>query len=124
MISAVVGWLGNLLGGPFAKAALDAYRAKLAAGNTSERITADLAARELIVEKRECELVTQILIGEQGRWYTLFAKPTFCFRICHICVESRGLGQGSRSRCDGGASRRDGSVGDDRADCLFWRPVN
>ena len=95
MISVVVGWLGNLLGGPFAKAALDAYRAKLAAGNTSERITADLAARELIVEKRERELATQILIGEQGRWYTLFAKPTFCFRICHICVESRGLGQGS-----------------------------
>jgi hypothetical protein len=121
MISVVVGWLGNLLGGPFAKAALDAYRAKLAAGNTSERITADLAARELIVEKRERELATQILIGEQGRWYTLFAKPTFCFRICHICVESRGLGQGSRSRsrCDGGASRRDGSVGDDLLTAYF-----
>ena len=124
MISVVVGWLGNLLDGPFAKVALDAYRAKLAAGNTSERITADLTARELIVEKRERELATQILIGEQGRWYTLFATPTFCFRICHICVESRGMGQDSRSRCDGGACRRDGSVGDDRADCLFWRPVN
>jgi hypothetical protein len=77
MISVVLGWLGNLLGGPFAKAALDAYRAKLAAGNTSERITADLAARELVVEQRERELATQVLIAEQGRWYTALPRPLF-----------------------------------------------
>jgi hypothetical protein len=77
MISVVVGWLGNLPGGPFAKAALDAYRAKLAAGNTSERITADLAARELIVEKCERELATQILIGEQGHWYYALCQAHF-----------------------------------------------
>ena len=41
MFATILGWLGNLLGGPFAKAAVDAYRAKLAAGNTSERIAAD-----------------------------------------------------------------------------------
>jgi hypothetical protein len=58
MIAVVLGWLGNLLGGPFAKAALDAYRAKLAAGNRSERITANLATRELVVEQRERELAT------------------------------------------------------------------
>jgi|GEM_PF-3491933 len=31
MSSAFLVWLGNLLGGPFARAAVDAYRAKLAA---------------------------------------------------------------------------------------------
>ena len=67
MIAVVLGWLGNLLGGPFAKAALDAYRARLAAGNTSERITADLATRELAVEQRERELATQLVTSEQGR---------------------------------------------------------
>ena len=47
MAGAILGWLGNLLGGPFAKAAVDAYRAKLSAENTSEKIAADLATREL-----------------------------------------------------------------------------
>ncbi|MEJ2435538.1 MAG: hypothetical protein P8Y53_21195 [Pseudolabrys sp.] len=53
MVATVLAWLGNLLGGPFAKAAVDAYRAKLASDNTSEKIAADLAARELAVEQRE-----------------------------------------------------------------------
>ena len=79
MISIVLGWLGNVLGGPFAKAALDAYRAKLAAGNTSERITAELASRELEVEQRERELATQLVISEQGRWYTALPRPLFTF---------------------------------------------
>lgn len=48
MVSAVLSWLGSLLGGPFAKAAVDAYRAKLAAENTSEKIAADLAAPRTI----------------------------------------------------------------------------
>ncbi len=42
MLPAFLVWLGNLLGGPFARAAVDAYRAKLAAENTSEKIAADL----------------------------------------------------------------------------------
>jgi len=46
MFATVLGFLGNLLGGPFAKAAVDAYRAKLTADNTSDKIAADLAARE------------------------------------------------------------------------------
>lgn len=75
MFATVLGWLGNLNGGPFAKAAVDAYRAKLSAENTSEKIAADLAARELGVEQRERELATQALIAEQGRWYTALPRP-------------------------------------------------
>ncbi len=77
MFATILGWLGNLIGGPFAKAALDAYRAKLSAGNTSEKIAADLAARELDVEARERELATQLLIAEQGRWYAALPRPLF-----------------------------------------------
>jgi hypothetical protein len=39
----------SLLGGPIVSAAIKAYQAKLAAGNTSEKIAAELAARELDV---------------------------------------------------------------------------
>jgi hypothetical protein len=79
MFATVLGWLGNLLGGPFAKAAVDAYRAKLSAENTSEKIAADLAARELGVEQRERELATQVLIAEQGHWFTALPRPLFAF---------------------------------------------
>lgn len=79
MLAAILGWLGNLLGGPFAKAAVDAYRARLSAENTSEKIAAELAARELSVEQRERELSTQVLLAEQGRWYTALPRPLFAF---------------------------------------------
>lgn len=79
MFATVLGWLGRLLGGPFAQAALDAYRAKLSAENTSEKIAADLAARELGLMQRERELATALLISEQGRWYTALPRPLFTF---------------------------------------------
>jgi uncharacterized membrane protein len=79
MLATLLGWLGNVLGGPFAKAAVDAYRAKLTAENTSETIAADLAARELSVEQRERELATQAVLAEQGRWYTALPRPLFAF---------------------------------------------
>jgi hypothetical protein len=79
MLSTLLGFLGNLLGGPFAKAALDAYRAKLSAENASEKIVADLAARELAVEQRERELASQSVIAEQRRWYTALPRPLFAF---------------------------------------------
>jgi len=79
MFATILSLLGNLLGGPFAKAALDAYRAKLSAENMSEKIAADLAARELAVEQRERELASQLATAEQGRWYTALPRPLFAF---------------------------------------------
>lgn len=99
MFAMVLSWLGNLLGGPFAKAAVDAYRAKLSAENTSEKIAADLAARELAVESREAELATQIVIAEQGRWYTALPRPLFAFAfiiyVWKVVVWDKVLGLGS-----------------------------
>ena len=98
MLATVLGWLGNLLGGPFAKAAVDAYRAKLSAENTSEKIAADLAARELDVEQRERELATQVVIAEQGRWYTALPRPLFAFAfiiyVWKVVVWDKVLGPG------------------------------
>jgi len=99
MFSLVLTWLGNLLGGPFAKAAVDAYRAKLAAENTSEKTAADLAARELAVEQRERELSTQLVIAEQGRWYTALPRPLFAsafiIYVWKVVVWDMVLGLGS-----------------------------
>ena len=79
MLATILAWLGNLIGGPFAQAAVKAYQAKLTADNAAEKITADLAARELAVEAREQELATQTVIAEQGRWYTALPRPLFAF---------------------------------------------
>jgi hypothetical protein len=63
------GWLASFLSGPIIKGVLDGYKAKLAAGNTTERIAADLAGRELAVQQREVEASTQLRIAQIGRWY-------------------------------------------------------
>jgi hypothetical protein len=105
MFATVLGWLGNLLGGPFAKAAVDAYRAKLSADNTSETIAADLAARELSVEQRERELATQVVLAEQGRWYTALPRPLFAFAFViyawKVVVFDKVLGLGTTDPLSG-----------------------
>ena len=99
MFAIVLSWLGNLLGGPFAAAAVKAYQAKLTSENTSEKIAADLAARELSVEQREAELATQTVIAEQGRWYTALPRPLFAAAFIiytwKVVVWDRVLGLGT-----------------------------
>lgn len=74
---AILTWLGSFLSGPLLKGALDAYRAKLSNDNDSDKRTADLLARELAVEQREAEVNGQIVVAEQGRWYTAIVRPLF-----------------------------------------------
>jgi hypothetical protein len=99
ILTTVLAWLGNLLGGPFAKAAVDAYKAKLSSENTHEKIAADLASRELAVEQREDELRTQLLISEEGHWYTALPRPLFAycvvFYFAKVIVWDTVLGLGS-----------------------------
>lgn len=74
-MGAIFTWLASFITGPLLGKALDAYKAKLASGNTTERIAADLAAKELAVEQRERELASQVLIAEQGNWFTRSVRP-------------------------------------------------
>ncbi|HZP70623.1 MAG TPA: hypothetical protein VFB29_11830 [Pseudolabrys sp.] len=105
MLAALLGFLGNLLGGPFARAAVDAYRAKLSSENTSEKICAELAARELAVEQRERELASQILRAEQGRWYTALPRPLFALAfiiyVWKVVVWDKVLGLGATDPLSG-----------------------
>jgi hypothetical protein len=98
MFATVLAWLGNLIGGPFAKAAVAAYKAKLSSENTSEKIAADLAARELSVEQREKEIDAQVVIAEQGKWYTALPRPLFAFAfviyVWKVVVWDKVLGLG------------------------------
>lgn len=62
-------WLASFLGGPVISGLIKAYQAKLTAGNTSERIAADLAGRELAVQQTEIQAQAQLRIAEVGKWY-------------------------------------------------------
>lgn len=62
-------WLASFLGGPIINGLISAYKAKLSAGNTADRIAADLAARELAVQQVEIQAQAQLRIAEIGKWY-------------------------------------------------------
>ena len=59
----------SFLGGPVVKGLIDGYKAKLAAGNTSERIAADSAAGEMAVQTAEIKAQNEYRIAEIGHWY-------------------------------------------------------
>jgi hypothetical protein len=59
----------GFLGGPVIKGLIDAYQAKLKAGNISERIAADTAAHEIAAQVQETNAIMQYRIAEIGHWY-------------------------------------------------------
>jgi len=71
----MLAWLGSLITGPLIKAGLDAYGKKLDAGNTADRIAADIAMRELAVQEREREVAASVVVAEQGNWFTRSIRP-------------------------------------------------
>lgn len=68
-MTAILSWLASLLTCPLLSRALDAYKAKLSAGNDSDRIAADLATRELAVQQREIEVQSEYRIASLGHWW-------------------------------------------------------
>lgn len=63
---AIGGWLLKFFSGPAVDAFVKGYTAKLQAGNTSENIARDLAARELQVQSTEIMAQNQLKIAEIG----------------------------------------------------------
>jgi hypothetical protein len=59
----------SFLGGPVVKALIEAYQAKLKAGNTDSKIAADLAASEIAAQTTEINAIAKYRIAEIGHWY-------------------------------------------------------
>jgi hypothetical protein len=77
----VLAWLGSLIGGPVITGLINAYKAKLDASNTKDRIAADLAAKEIEAEIAARRQASAIIIAEQGRWYTAIIRPLLALPI-------------------------------------------
>lgn len=61
-------WMAILsfLGGPVIKGLIDAYQAKLKAGNIDSKIAADLAASEISAQTAEAQALAQLRASEIG----------------------------------------------------------
>ena len=64
--AAIGQWLLSFFSGPVVKGLVEGYKAKLEAGNTSERLAADLAGRELQVQQTEVVAQAQLKTAEIG----------------------------------------------------------
>lgn len=72
-------WLASFLGGPVINGLISAYKAKLAATNTTDAQAADLAAKEIAGEIALRQTEASIIRQEEGRWYTSLPRPMFAF---------------------------------------------
>jgi hypothetical protein len=68
-------WIVSLLATPAINGMIDAYKAKLAAGNDADRIAADLAGKAMEAEAKQREAERTILLAEQGHWATRWVRP-------------------------------------------------
>lgn len=98
-------WLASLIGGPVVTGLINAYKAKLAATNTQDRIAADLAAKEIEAEIEARRQASTIIIAEQGRWYTAIIRPLLAFPIIiyfwKVLIFDKVLGLGSTDPLSG-----------------------
>ena len=90
-------WLASLIGGPVVNGLINAYKAKLEAANTQDRIAADLAGKEIEAEIEARKEASAIIIAEQGRWYTAIIRPLLALPDRHLFLEGDRLGQGARA---------------------------
>jgi hypothetical protein len=94
----------SFIGGPVVKGLIDGYKAKLAAGNTSEKIAADVASTEIAAQRRDVEIAASVVIAEQGRWYTACIRPLmavpFIVFTWKVIIFDKVLGMGTTDALD------------------------
>jgi hypothetical protein len=101
-------WMAILsfLGGPVIKGLIDAYQAKLKAGNVESKIAADLAATEIAAQVSESNAITQYRIAELGNWHEPDKLMGYCVAayFCKLLVWDKILGLGTTDPLAGFAS--------------------
>jgi len=78
----------TLLGGPIVSGLIAAYKAKLEAGNTEDKIAAELAGKDLELQGRERELNVKQNISDEGRWWSAAPRAIVCWAFAIFGVKS------------------------------------
>lgn len=86
----------SFIGGPVIKGLLEAYNAKLKAGNTSEGIAKDLAAAEIAAQSAEITAAKDYRIASLGYWYEPDKIMGYCVAvyIAKLLIWDKVLGLG------------------------------
>lgn len=66
---------------PLISGAVDAYKAKLAAGQNQDTLAAELAGKDLELQAKEREINAQIIKNDEGRWWTAAPRAIICWSI-------------------------------------------
>lgn len=89
----------SFIGGPILNSLVGAYKARLEAGNTTERLAVELAAKEIEAEIESRKQAGAIIIAEQGHWYSAIVRPLlvlpFAVYIYKVMIWDIVLGWGS-----------------------------
>jgi hypothetical protein len=72
-------WLASFITGPIINGLISAYKAKLAAQNTTDAQATQLAIAEIQGEVVQRQTEASILRQEQGWWLTALPRPMFAF---------------------------------------------
>jgi hypothetical protein len=96
----------SFVGGPVVSGLIKAYQAKLAAGNTSEKIASETAAAEIAAQVAETDAIMKYRIAEIGRWYEPDKLMGYCVAIyfSKLLVYDKVLGLGTTDPLAGFAS--------------------
>jgi hypothetical protein len=63
-------FVSKVLVSPLFGTLLDGYKAKLAKDGSTDKVLADLATKEMLLDQRQRELDVQMNIADQGNWFT------------------------------------------------------
>jgi len=84
---------------------VDAYKAKLAAANTQDKLAVDVAVKEIEAEIAARAQASAIIVAEQGRWWTSMIRPLaslpVVIYIWKVIVYDKVLGLGSTDAITG-----------------------
>ena len=74
-------WPASFLTAPIVGGFIDAYKARLDAENSYDRMAADLAAQAIAAEIEARKSADALILAEQGRWYTAVIRPLLALPI-------------------------------------------
>ncbi len=96
----------SFLGGPVIKGLIDAYQAKLKAGNVESKIAADLAAGEIAAQTAETQEITKYRIAEIGHPFEPDKIMGYCVAIyfAKLLIWDKVLGLGTTDALAGWAA--------------------
>ena len=103
----------SFIGGPVIKGLIDAYQAKLKAGNVESKIAADLAGGEIAAQTEEIKAQTQYKIAALGHWYEpdKLMGYAVAFYLAKLLIWDKVLGLGvTDGLCKAGDNCWTGSV--------------